>query len=168
MEEMDFKNEVDKEKCSSTSSLDVSKEETELIEDEQENEEDEEIDNKDEKENGDDLNDDDNENNVDDDDDDDDEDADEAEIKILETSLAQNPYDYSSHVALIKKLEIIGELTRLRVARENMSLKYPLSPELWLSWIRDEIKLAVSAEEKAEVVKLCERAVKDYLCKLLF
>ncbi|XP_043684557.1 squamous cell carcinoma antigen recognized by T-cells 3-like [Vespula pensylvanica] len=166
MEEMDFKNEVDKEKCSSTSSLDVSKEETELIEDEQENEEDEEIDNKDEKENGDDLNDDDNENNddnVDDDNDDDDEDADEAEIKILETSLAQNPYDYSSHVALIKKLETIGELTRLRIARENMSVKYPLSPELWLSWIRDEIKLAVSAEEKAEVVKLCERAVKDYL-----
>ncbi|XP_047369403.1 squamous cell carcinoma antigen recognized by T-cells 3-like [Vespa velutina] len=188
MEEMDLKNEIDKEKCSSTSSLNVSKEEVELIEDEeQENEEDEEINNKDEKENGDGLNDDDDDNennddnmddddNDDDDDDDDDgdngddddegeddEDADEAEIKILETLLSQNPYDYSSHVALIKKFETMGELERLRGARENMSSKYPLSPELWLSWIRDEIKLAVNTEEKAEVIKLCERAVKDYL-----
>ncbi|XP_076243028.1 spliceosome associated factor 3, U4/U6 recycling protein isoform X2 [Calliopsis andreniformis] len=95
--------------------------------------------------------------------DEDDEDADEAEVKIFEASLAQNPYDYASHVALINKLQRMGELTRLRAAREDMSSKYPLSPELWLSWMRDEIKLATTSEQKAEVVKLCERAVKDYL-----
>ena len=91
------------------------------------------------------------------------EDADEAEVKIIETTLVQNPYDYASHVALITKLQRMGELERLRAARENMSSKYPLSPELWLSWMRDEIKLATTSEQKAEVVKLCERAVKDYL-----
>ncbi|XP_076281936.1 spliceosome associated factor 3, U4/U6 recycling protein [Lasioglossum baleicum] len=96
-------------------------------------------------------------------DDDDEEDADEAEVKVLEASLAQNPYDYASHVALINKLQKMGELERLRVARENMSSKYPLSPDLWLSWMRDEIKLATTSEQKAEVIKLCERAVKDYL-----
>ncbi|XP_076641280.1 spliceosome associated factor 3, U4/U6 recycling protein [Halictus rubicundus] len=94
---------------------------------------------------------------------DDDEDADEAEVKVLEASLAQNPYEYASHVALINKLQKMGELERLRVARENMSSKYPLSPDLWLSWMRDEIKLATTSEQKAEVIKLCERAVKDYL-----
>lgn len=99
----------------------------------------------------------------DDSDDDDEEDADEAEVKVLETSLAHNPYDYASHVALINKLQKMGELERLRAAREDMSSKYPLSPDLWLSWMRDEIKLATTIEQKTEVVKLCERAVKDYL-----
>lgn len=102
------------------------------------------------------------------DEDDDEEDADEAEVRVLETSLAENPYDYASHVALINKLQKMGELERLRVARENMNRKYPLSPELWLSWMRDEIKLATTPEQKAEVIKLCDRAVKDYLCKFKF
>lgn len=99
------------------------------------------------------------------DEDDDEEDADEAEVKVLEATLAQNPYDYASHVAIINKFQRMGELERLRSARENMSSTYPLSPELWLSWMRDEIKLATTTEQKAEVAKLCERAVKDYLCK---
>ncbi|KAI4487937.1 hypothetical protein M0802_011699 [Mischocyttarus mexicanus] len=179
-EEMDFKNESDEESCSGTSLLNVSKEESKCKI--QENEKDEK-DNKDEKKNEEGLNSDnnedddddnddgvgvgggdDNDDGIDDDDDDDDDGADEAEIKALEALLAENPYDYSSYIKLIKKFEMMGELERLRIARENMSSMYPLSPELWLSWLRDEIKLAVSSEEKAEVVKLCERAVKDYLC----
>lgn len=110
----------------------------------------------------------DNDTNDDESENDDDEDVDEAEVKVLEASLAQNPYDYASHVAIINKLQKMGELERLRAARENMSSKYPLSPDLWLSWMRDEIKLATTAEQKADVVKLCERAVKDYLCKFTF
>lgn len=96
---------------------------------------------------------------------DDEEDANEAEVKSLQDSLTKNAYDYVSHVALINKLQTMGELDRLRIARENMSNFYPLSPELWLSWIRDEIKLAITGEQKNEIVKLCERAVKDYTCK---
>ncbi|XP_015185897.1 PREDICTED: squamous cell carcinoma antigen recognized by T-cells 3 [Polistes dominula] len=186
-EEMDYKNESDEESCSGTNSLIVSKKELKL----RENEEDQEVDNKDVKkdeeclnsdsdddaaddddgkENNDDHmnvnedNDNDNDNDDDDDVGDDDDDANEAEIKALEALLAENPYDYSSHIKLIKKFQMMGELERLRNARENMSSMYPLSSELWLSWLRDEMKLAVSSEEKAEVVKLCERAVKDYLC----
>ncbi|XP_017875823.1 squamous cell carcinoma antigen recognized by T-cells 3-like isoform X2 [Ceratina calcarata] len=97
------------------------------------------------------------------DDEDDEEDADEAEVKILEATLAQNPYDYQTHRLLISKLEKMGELERLRAARENMSSRYPLDSSLWLSWMHDEIKLATTPEQKEEVVKLCERAVKDYL-----
>ncbi|EGI60759.1 PREDICTED: squamous cell carcinoma antigen recognized by T-cells 3-like [Acromyrmex echinatior] len=102
-------------------------------------------------------------NSDDDDDEDDDEDANEAEVKVLEASLSTNPYDYSSHVTLINKLHTMGELDRLRAARNNMSNLYPLSPELWLAWISDEIKLATTDDQKTEVVKLCERAVQDYV-----
>ncbi|XP_063980205.1 squamous cell carcinoma antigen recognized by T-cells 3-like [Diachasmimorpha longicaudata] len=98
-----------------------------------------------------------------DDDEDDNDDADEAEVRQLEEVLAENPYDYASHVAVISKLQKIGDLERLRIARERMTDRYPLSPELWLSWIRDEMKLAVSEEERRAVEELCERAVKDYL-----
>lgn len=101
----------------------------------------------------------------DNDDDNDEEDVNEAEVRSLEASLSTNPYDYSNHVALINKLHTMGELDRLRTARNNMSNIYPLSPELWLVWINDEIKLATTDEQKAEVIDLCERAIKDYTCK---
>lgn len=112
----------------------------------------------------DDDNDDDNNDEEDIDDDDDDDDTNEAEVKILEETLSKNPYDYACHVALINLLSKMGELERLRTARENMSQNYPLSPELWRSWMQDEIKLAVTPEEKSSVIELCERAVNDYLC----
>lgn len=99
------------------------------------------------------------------DEEDDDDDEDEAEVRMLEASLTENPYDYTTHVTLIGKLHDMGELERLRAARENMSAKYPLSSELWLAWLRDEIKLATTPEQKAAVEILCERAVIDYLCK---
>ncbi|KAK0162802.1 hypothetical protein PV327_006548 [Microctonus hyperodae] len=105
----------------------------------------------------------------DDDDDDDDEDeddddgADELEVRVLESLLLQNPYDYSSYVALISKLQKMGELEKLRDARKRMSNKFPLSPDLWLAWLRDEMKLAVSPEERTAVMELCEKAIGDYL-----
>jgi len=98
--------------------------------------------------------------------DDDDVDPDEAEVISLQALLRQNPYDYASHVALINKLqEMENERYRLQDARQNMSNAYPLTPELWLSWMRDEMKLANTAEERDEVTQLCERAVEDYVCK---
>ncbi|XP_008547895.1 squamous cell carcinoma antigen recognized by T-cells 3 [Microplitis demolitor] len=101
--------------------------------------------------------------NSDSDDDDEDDEAAKTEINELKSKLEVNPYDYSSHLALIAKLQSLGELLELRKAREQMSSIYPLSPELWLSWLRDEISLAVTEDEKAAVKKLFERAVNDYL-----
>ncbi|KAL0105947.1 hypothetical protein PUN28_015987 [Cardiocondyla obscurior] len=99
----------------------------------------------------------------DDDEEEDEDDVNEAEVKFLEASLSANSYDYSTHKALINKLHAMGELDRLRAARNNMSNIFPLSPELWLVWLNDEIKLATTNEQKAEVIELCERAVKDYM-----
>ncbi|XP_012257454.2 squamous cell carcinoma antigen recognized by T-cells 3 [Athalia rosae] len=104
---------------------------------------------------------------LDDDDssDSDNEDDGEAEIKLLESKLEENPYDYNSHVALIMKLQNMGEKYsgKLKHARQEMSLKYPLNSELWLPWLRDEINLVKTQTEREEVTKLCEQAVKDYL-----
>lgn len=111
----------------------------------------------------------DSENNDDNDEEDNDDDVDddvaEKEVKQLEAVLLENPYDYATHLLIISKLQSMGELDRLRLARENMSSKYPLSPELWLAWLRDEIKLVANFEDRQAVEKLCERAVKDYFCK---
>lgn len=109
---------------------------------------------------------------VDDDDDDSDsekEDAEnDAEIKTLEAKLVENPYDYSTHVALINKLQDLDEryFARLKTARQEMSSKYPLSSELWLPWLRDEISLVKTQADRDAVTELCEKATKDYLCTL--
>lgn len=108
-----------------------------------------------------DMSDDDSEDNSDDEDDE----ADEAEVRIIEAKLANDPYDYDAHKKLIEKLQSMGELLRLRAARESMSRQYPLTTEIWLSWLRDEMKLADTPEQKNAVMELCERAVNDYLCK---
>ncbi|OAD52710.1 Squamous cell carcinoma antigen recognized by T-cells 3 [Eufriesea mexicana] len=148
MEEMDMGSEENNDKTLHENSMNNKEDKSELVESEVEENMDDDLDDDQDEE---------------DDEEDDDGDADEAEVRVLETSLAENPYDYASHVALINKLQKMGELERLRIARENMNTKYPLSPELWLSWMRDEIKLATTPEQKAEVIKLCDRAVKDYL-----
>ena len=36
---------------------------------------------------------------------------------------------------------------------------------LWISWLKDEISIAASDEERSKIVELFERAVQDYLCK---
>ncbi|XP_014219873.1 squamous cell carcinoma antigen recognized by T-cells 3 [Copidosoma floridanum] len=103
----------------------------------------------------------------DDEDDDDDgdgnEDEDEAEVKVYESTVTAQPYNYDAHKLLINKLHSMGELERLRAARENMSSTFPLTSDIWLAWIKDEIKLSITSEQKLIVLELCERAVQDYL-----
>lgn len=37
--------------------------------------------------------------------------------------------------------------------------------EIWLDWLKDEIKMASEISEREKVYELFERAVKDYICK---
>ncbi|KAK7595131.1 hypothetical protein V9T40_001564 [Parthenolecanium corni] len=71
--------------------------------------------------------------------------------------------DYYAYVELIKVLSELGQLDELRKIREAFSEEYPLSPELWLSWIEDEKKIAATPKEKEHVKNLFERALQDYL-----
>ncbi|XP_064460497.1 squamous cell carcinoma antigen recognized by T-cells 3-like [Ornithodoros turicata] len=97
------------------------------------------------------------------------EDAEELrQTEELAGKIQANPYDYQGHLNLIKYLRGTGNLDKLRAAREAMSKIFPLTPELWLDWIKDESQLADTDDEKDHVVKLFERGVKDYLSVALW
>ncbi|OCU01659.1 squamous cell carcinoma antigen recognized by T-cells 3 [Xenopus laevis] len=94
----------------------------------------------------------------------DDEKENEAEIQRLEEQLSINAFDYNCHVDLIKLLRQEGELERLRRARQKMSELFPLTKEIWLDWLMDEMKVADQGSCREKVYELFERAVKDYIC----
>ena len=72
-----------------------------------------------------------------------------------------NIYDYQAHINLIGKCSEMQQWEKLRSAREIMSSTFPLTEQLWLWWIGDEIKLEELST--SEVCLLFERAVEDYL-----
>ncbi|XP_054904958.1 squamous cell carcinoma antigen recognized by T-cells 3 [Poeciliopsis prolifica] len=88
----------------------------------------------------------------------------EAEIQRLEEQLSINAFDYNCHVDLIKLLQQEGELFRLQKARQKMSELFPLTEEIWLDWLKDEIRLTEEDSNREKVYELFERAVKDYIC----
>ncbi|XP_069817505.1 squamous cell carcinoma antigen recognized by T-cells 3 isoform X2 [Dendropsophus ebraccatus] len=96
--------------------------------------------------------------------DEEDEKENEAEIQRLEEQLSINAFDYNCHVDLIKLLRQEGELDRLRRARQKMSELFPLTEEIWLDWLKDEMKIAESDSTREAVYELFEKAVKDYIC----
>ncbi|KAM6943823.1 squamous cell carcinoma antigen recognized by T-cells 3 [Lycodopsis pacificus] len=88
----------------------------------------------------------------------------EAEIQRLEEQLSINAFDYNCHLDLIKLLKQEGELLRLRKAREKMGELFPLTEEIWLDWLKDEIRLTEEEPNRDKVYELFETAVKDYIC----
>ncbi|XP_064209645.1 squamous cell carcinoma antigen recognized by T-cells 3 [Anguilla rostrata] len=94
----------------------------------------------------------------------DDEKENEAEIQRLEEQLSINAFDYNCHVDLIKLLRQEGELLRLRRARQKMSELFPLTEEIWLDWLKDEIRMTEEEPNREKVNELFEKAVKDYIC----
>ncbi|XP_026117265.1 squamous cell carcinoma antigen recognized by T-cells 3-like [Carassius auratus] len=88
----------------------------------------------------------------------------EAEIQRLEEQLSINVFDYNCHVDLIKLLRQEGKLHRLRKARQKMSELFPLTEEIWLDWLKDEIRITEDESDREKVYELFERAVKDYVC----
>ncbi|XP_078083161.1 spliceosome associated factor 3, U4/U6 recycling protein [Mustelus asterias] len=45
-----------------------------------------------------------------------------------------------------------------------MSELFPLTEELWLDWLKDEIRMAEEATDRAKVYELFEKAINDYIC----
>lgn len=107
----------------------------------------------------------------------------------LETDLQSNPNLYDSHVQVIlyailevftsagmeeansseHVLQYIRVLRKcklrekLRAARKAMQEHYPLTEQLWLEWLQDEISSAESATSKKQIDQLFQKAVQDYL-----
>ncbi|KAL8527557.1 hypothetical protein ACS0TY_005418 [Phlomoides rotata] len=86
-----------------------------------------------------------------------------AQIEALETGLYNNPADYDSHVQYIKMLRKQGDLEKLRQAREAMSSLFPLNPEMWREWAKDETTVSSGVEALSKVEKLYERGISEYL-----
>lgn len=83
-------------------------------------------------------------------------------VKEFRKQLEGNELYYDGHVNLIAALRELFELEEARKARQAMSKIYPLTPELWLEWIRDEQKVCTTNDERQFIVELFESAVKDY------
>ncbi|XKL64324.1 hypothetical protein PGB90_004410 [Kerria lacca] len=82
--------------------------------------------------------------------------------KQLLEKILNDKTDYCAYVELIQVLSSLKELEELRSARENFNKEYPLSPEMWISWIEDEKAIACTNEEKQHINTLFERALQDY------
>ncbi|KAM5238138.1 squamous cell carcinoma antigen recognized by T-cells 3 isoform 1-T1 [Ctenodactylus gundi] len=95
---------------------------------------------------------------------DEEEEKNQLEIERLEEQLSINMYDYNCHVDLIRLLRLEGELTKVRAARQKMSEIFPLTEELWLEWLHDEISMAMDGLDREHVYDLFEKAVQDYIC----
>uniref|UniRef100_A0A8D8YE21 Squamous cell carcinoma antigen recognized by T-cells 3 n=1 Tax=Cacopsylla melanoneura TaxID=428564 RepID=A0A8D8YE21_9HEMI len=81
----------------------------------------------------------------------------------LEKKLAEDVFSYATHIDLIQVYSQLGELEQLRLARSRMHQHFPLTAELWLSWLRDEIKLIGGDQDRQKVIDLFEKAIQDYL-----
>ncbi|KAK4884708.1 hypothetical protein RN001_000979 [Aquatica leii] len=87
----------------------------------------------------------------------------ENRAKILEGELTNNKYLYEAHVEVVAIYRKSGDIKSMRAAYNRFSEYFPLTSKIWLSWIKDEVKLATSPSEKKNVLSLFQRAVKDYL-----
>ncbi|CAN4108217.1 unnamed protein product [Withania somnifera] len=90
------------------------------------------------------------------------------QIQALETELLNHPSNYDTHVQYIKALRKQGDIEKLRQAREAMSAIFPLSPEMWHEWTKDETSLCSGPDAVPAIEKLFERGVSDYLSVALW
>ena len=64
------------------------------------------------------------------------------------------------YIGLLRKCNL---RQKLRIAREAMHEHYPLTEQLWLEWIQDEMGSADSVATKKQIDQLFQKAVQDYL-----
>ncbi|XP_057655117.1 squamous cell carcinoma antigen recognized by T-cells 3 isoform X2 [Diorhabda carinulata] len=83
--------------------------------------------------------------------------------EYLEASLLNNKYLYDEHIEVIKIYRDLAELNSMRDAYRRFHQCFPLTPKIWLEWIRDEMKIANIKDEQKNVLDLFEKAVQDYL-----
>ncbi|XP_073287671.1 uncharacterized protein [Primulina huaijiensis] len=86
-----------------------------------------------------------------------------AQIEALETELSRNQLNYDAHVQYIKLLRKEGDIEKLRKAREDMIVEFPMSSEMWREWAKDEITISTRMEGLSSVEKLYERGMSEYL-----
>ncbi|CAG9820372.1 unnamed protein product [Phaedon cochleariae] len=86
-----------------------------------------------------------------------------SRAEALEAQISSNKYLYDAHVEVTAIYLQMGDLDSMRAAFQRFHETFPLTPKLWLSWIKAEIKIASTSEEKARIFQLFDKAVEDYL-----
>ncbi|EAU77058.3 AGAP002959-PA [Anopheles gambiae str. PEST] len=82
-------------------------------------------------------------------------------IEIL-TKIAGDKYNYDNYAELLEVAHQMNDLDKIRQSAEIFAAMYPLSPEIWLRWLKIESSLATTDEEVEKVEKLFQRALSDY------
>ncbi|XP_035894910.1 squamous cell carcinoma antigen recognized by T-cells 3 [Anopheles stephensi] len=82
-------------------------------------------------------------------------------IEIL-TKIAGDKYNYDNYAELLEVAHQMNDLEKIRQSAEIFAAMYPLSPEIWLRWLKIESSLATTDEQVEKVEKLFQRALNDY------
>ncbi|XP_058062815.1 squamous cell carcinoma antigen recognized by T-cells 3 [Anopheles bellator] len=82
-------------------------------------------------------------------------------IEIL-TKIAGDKYNYDNYVQLLEVAHEMNDLDKIRQSAEIFAAMYPLSPDIWLRWLKIEASLASTDEQIEKVEKLFQRALTDY------
>uniref|UniRef100_A0A182NDX2 RRM domain-containing protein n=1 Tax=Anopheles dirus TaxID=7168 RepID=A0A182NDX2_9DIPT len=82
-------------------------------------------------------------------------------IEIL-TKIAGDKYNYDNYAELLEVAHQMDDLEKIRQSAEIFAAMYPLSPEIWLRWLKIESTLASTDEQVEKVEKLFQRALNDY------
>lgn len=102
-----------------------------------------------------------------DDDDEDDSDLDDSTKHLVEYNnvlkeIQENQYAYDKYVKLCELSHKTDDLENIRNAYNLFASVYPLSPEIWMKYLKIEINVALSEAEIAKVDELFQKALKDY------
>lgn len=73
---------------------------------------------------------------------------------------------YDAHLEIVDLYQKLSDLNSLRAAYQRFHESFPLTPKLWLDWIKIEITIANTSEEQNKIFELFDKAVEDYLCKI--
>ncbi|XP_053680070.1 squamous cell carcinoma antigen recognized by T-cells 3 [Anopheles nili] len=82
-------------------------------------------------------------------------------IEIL-TKIAGDKYNYDNYAELLEVAHQMNDLDKIRQSADIFSAMYPLSPDIWLRWLKIEAALATTDEQVEKVEKLFHRAFNDY------
>jgi hypothetical protein len=94
----------------------------------------------------------------------------EEEITELEKTFSENSRDLMTVYKLIYCYKAINEKYKLKNMREHAITHFPLSEEMWMDWIKEEIALIKCEEiEKkyAMIDKMFKKALKDFPCIII-
>jgi hypothetical protein len=90
-------------------------------------------------------------------------------IRNLEKKFESDKENYDTLFKLIYLYKLNNEKTKLKTMREYTQNLFPLSDDMWIVWIKDELENAKDFDSKYALIKShFEKALSDFMCNFLF